>query len=170
MRPTSKEAAISLLELTASESPQLLPWAVQVLRSSGAGLALAKIATDWGADVEILAPVVLKAVADLDTLIRCRKLWRRPEQVLRLPNAKAIADLATAHHTRMFTAPAWRRNTIERRSKLQRIAARCSSAHRADSTIRWMLNFLQLPEGHAEPVSGRKLGGQGVSASRRCGV
>ncbi len=116
-----------LLELVASERPDLLGPLIEALEHGPAGHGLAEVAEVWGIRPEDraddLGPVAVRASRHLDRLERRRPgTWRHPNQVVDAPNVEALATVADARHGRADGIARGRRLDILRR-KLQRVAA-----------------------------------------------
>ncbi len=114
-----------LLELVASERPDLLEPLIEALGHGPAGRGLAEVAEVWGVRPEDrdddLGPVAVKASKHLDRLERRRTGWRHPAQVVDGPNVQALASLAGARRTRVDGIASARRLGIVRR-KVERVA------------------------------------------------
>ncbi len=115
-----------LLELVATERPELLGPLVKALEYSPARPGLVQVAEVWGVQPEDLAAdlgaVAARASRHLDRLERRRPgTWRHPAQVVDAPNVEALATVADARHGRAEGMARARRLDILRR-KLRRAA------------------------------------------------
>ncbi len=129
-----------LLELVASERPDLLGPLVEVLELGPAGRGLAEVSEVWGIRSEDLAadlgPVAVRAAKHLDRLERRRPgTWRHPDQVVDAPNIEALATLADARHGRTEGIARARRLDILRQ-KLERVARAEQARHELDAFLR----------------------------------
>ncbi len=116
-----------LLELVATERPDLLAPLVETLQNSPGRRGLAKVAEVWGIRPEDraadLGAVAVRASRHLDRLERRRPgTWRHPDQVVDAPNVEALATVADARRERADGIARARRLDILRR-KLRRVAA-----------------------------------------------
>lgn len=91
---------VRLLELVASETPDQLGFALDMLAHSPARGQILALATRWGVGLEELGATGLRASSDLGRLERRRSNWRRPDQVCRYPNGAALLDLCLSRRDR----------------------------------------------------------------------
>ncbi len=96
---------LGLLELVASEHPDLLGPLLEALEHSPASRGLAEVAEVWGMRPEDrdddLGAVAVRASKHLDRLERRRTGWRHPGQVVDAPNVYALLDFANARRGRV---------------------------------------------------------------------
>ncbi len=116
-----------LLELVASERPNLLGPLIETLKHGPAGRGPAEVGEIWGIRPEDraadLGAVAVRASRHLDRLERRRPgTWRHPDQVVDAPNVEALATVADARRERADGIARARRLDILRR-KLRRVAA-----------------------------------------------
>ncbi len=146
-----------LLELVASERPDLLGPLAEALEHSPARPGLAEVAEVWGVRPEDraadLGAVAMRAARHLDRLERRRPgMWRKPGQVVDAPNVQALATLADARHGRAEGIARTKRLNILRR-KLERIADLEHQRRELDAFLRepappvdpeWLRQFLTM--------------------------
>ncbi len=125
-RPGRGFFVAGLLEMVASERPDLLGPLVEVLEHGPAGRGVAEVAEAWGIRPEDRAAefgaVAARASRHLDRLERRRPgTWRHPDQVVDGPNVQALASLAVARRGRVDGIARAKRLDILRR-KLERVA------------------------------------------------
>ncbi len=141
-RPGRGFFVASLLELVASERPDLLGPLVEVLERGPAGRGVAEVAEAWGVRPEDraadLGPVVVRASRHLDRLeMRRPGTWRHPAQVVDGPNVQALATLADARHGRS--------EGIARAKRLNIIRRKLGRAAEVERARRELAAFLQAP-------------------------
>ena len=135
-----REAVVGLLELLASERPDLLGPVFEALKYSPASPGLAQVAELWSirpedraADLEAVA---VRASSHLDRLERRRPgTWRHPGQVVDGPNIAALVSLASARHGRVEGMARGKRLNVIRR-KLKRAAAVERQRRQLDAFLR----------------------------------
>ncbi len=114
-----------LLELVASERPDLLGPLIEALEHGPAAHGLTEVAEVWGIRPEDraddLGPVAVRASKHLDRLERRRTGWRHPGELVGSPNVAALASLADARRRRVDGIARARRLDIVRR-KVERVA------------------------------------------------
>ncbi|MCP3959662.1 MAG: hypothetical protein GY719_17575 [bacterium] len=138
MKRPNKAAAIAVLEVVATESPEQLDWLCSTLAQSQARADLRQLAAEQlgGVDVDQIAGVVRKAERDLGVLrSRIRRHWRHPRELVEAPNVAALHTLASARARRSPGGSPARRAWL-------RLAQRLLRAHHADRRCRRLLDFL----------------------------
>ncbi len=127
-----------LLELVASERPELLGRLVEALEYSPERPGLVQIADLWGLRPEDLTAdlgaLAARASKHLDRLERRRSGWRDPRQLLADPNVPALASLANARRRRMAGTRARRLDIVRR--KVERVAKHEQLRRRLDAFLR----------------------------------
>ncbi len=144
-----------LLELVASERPELLAPLVEALEHSPARPGLAEVAEVWGVRSEDraaeLGAVAMRAARHLDRLERRRPgTWRHPRQVVDSPKVQALVILADERHGRVEGIARTKRLNVLRR-KLRRVAEVERQRRELDAFLRepappvdpeWLRQFL----------------------------
>ena len=115
----------ALLELVASDRPDILGPLIEALEHGPASCGLAEVAEVWGIRPEDraadLGTVAVRAAKHLDRLERRRAGWRHPGQVVDAPNCQALASFANARRVRVVgIARAGRLDILLR--KVERVA------------------------------------------------
>ena len=131
--------ALALVELVASESPELLRFAVESLAASPARLALLELVELFDVDrpTELISRA-LTAVAQLDRLELHARRWKAPVDHFgedALP-AAVLASVARARADR------WRRQGRNRPGELMRVDRRLREAARHERTANMVREFL----------------------------
>ncbi len=131
-----------LLELVATERPELLAPLVEALEYSPARPGLVQVAKVWGVRPEDLAAdlgaVAAKASKHLDRLEHRRPgTWRHPAQVVDSPNVEALATVADARHGRA--------EGIARAKRLNILRRKLGRAAEVERARRELGAFLQAP-------------------------
>ncbi len=85
-------AVEAVLELTASERDDYLPWLVSMLERSPARVAVSQVADDW--QTNELVEVATRAARDLDRLERRRAAWRHPDRFVDDPHIPSLLAFA----------------------------------------------------------------------------
>ncbi len=127
-------AIAAILELSASEQPELLEFQAHALLNSTMGFALRKLATALDVTPEKVGPTIWRACADLDRLEKLRRTWREPRQVLDSPNVAALRYACRARLNRVSPSP--------RQQRLQRTLRRIERAHDLARTRAWVNDFI----------------------------
>ena len=126
-------ASIAILELTATEHPELLEFQIHVLGNSTMSFALEKLATAFDVSRRRIGSTVLKACKDLDRLEQRRGAWREPAKILDSPNLAALLSVGTARLGRLSRA---------RRLRLERIMHKVERAYRLARSRAWIEAFI----------------------------
>jgi len=139
-----------VLELVASERPDLIGPLVKALERSPTGHGIAELAKLWGIAPEDctaeLAETALITTKHLDRLERKRGVgWRHPRQLVDAPNVPALHSFALCRRGRV-TGPRSRR--------LEVIGLKLERAADSDRRRQMVETFLREP---APPVDGRWL-------------
>ncbi len=139
-----------LLELVASERPDLLRPTVKALEFSRAAASVAELVERWGIGPENraadLAEIAAKTSDHLDRLERKRTSWRHPREVVDSPNVAALLAFA---YGRCGRVP-----DLRRRRRLEIMARKLERAAESDRRRRSVERFLGEP---ARPVDSRWL-------------
>ncbi|MCP3957077.1 MAG: hypothetical protein GY719_04430 [bacterium] len=165
MKRPNKAAALAVLEVVATESPEQLAWLCATLAVSPARAGLRKLAADCGVlDVDQIGGVLEKAAQDLYVLrSRYRSRWRHPRELVEAPNIDALHVLALA---RAWRSPAgsparsaWL--TISRRMTKAQILDRgpLEEPMSGSDPERWIRRWIGLPLSNQKtpPVAGGSL-------------
>ncbi len=133
------EAAAAVLELAASEHPELLEFQVHVLANGTMSFALDKLASSLDVPRRQLAPTVLRACKDLDRLERRKGTWREPAKILDEPNLAALFYVGSARLERVSIPP--------RRQRLERVVRKVERAYGLARSRAWIEAFIgPLPQ------------------------
>ncbi len=128
-----------LLELVASDRPDLLGPLIEALEHGPAGRGVAEVAEFWGIRPEDraddLGPVAVRTAKHLSRLEKRRTGWRHPAQVLDAPNVPALASFADARRGRVVGIARARRLDILRR-KVERVAKLEHQRRQLDAFLR----------------------------------
>ncbi len=128
------KSTLAVLEIVASEQPQLIEFQVQALLDSPLSFALRELAATFGVAPRDVGEPVVRACAHLDRLERYRRTWRDPAEVVDSPNLAALVSVCRAR-IRRASQP-------KRRQKLERILRRVEPAQGLARTRAWIDNFL----------------------------
>ncbi len=131
------KATAAVLELTASEHPELVEFQAHVLRSGTMSFAFRQLAAELGVAPDQLGWTVFQASRDLDRLEAYRGRWRDPAAVLGAPNYAALISVCRA---RLERVP-----QLSRQRRLERILGRIDAAYQLTRTRAWIDNFLGPP-------------------------
>ncbi len=121
--PISSAEVAGLLELLASERPDLLAPVVQALTSSPAVAGVTDLVRRWNVGyttADELAALAAKTAEDLDLLERSRHGWRHPRDVVEDPNLAALHSFVHGRRERLAIKSHRRLEIIGR--KLERAA------------------------------------------------
>jgi len=129
------EASIAVLELIASEQPELLEFQAHVLWNGTMSFAVEELAAAFSVPPQELAGAIGRACHDLDRLEKRRGAWRDPGQVLGTrPNLAALRHLCQARLRRAWHLP--------RRRRLERIYQKLEAAYAHARTRAWIDDFI----------------------------
>ncbi len=128
------ESTLTVLEIVASEQPDLIEFLAQSLVGSPVSFAIRELAATFGVAPEDVGETVGRACTHLDCLERHRRAWRQPAEVVESPNLAALVTVCRAR-IRRASPP-------KRRLKLERILRRIEPAHRLARTRAWIDDFL----------------------------
>ncbi len=124
-----------MMELVASQRPDLLPIYLDMVSNSPARFAVLELASDLGVrEPRDLYPVMLKISADLDRLERKRTGWRHPQQLVHEPN---VGGLPYFCYARMNNVAG-----ISRRRRLEIIARKLQRVYDQEKTRAWITDFI----------------------------
>ncbi len=130
-----REGIASMMELVASQRPDLLPIYLDMIANSPARFAILELASDLGVqEVQDLYPVVLKISADLDRLERKRTGWRHPHQIVPNANVRGLLYFCNARIQNVAG--------ISRRRRLEIIARKIQRVHDQEKTRAWITDFI----------------------------
>lgn len=136
---SSAESVTALLELTASQRPELLGLQLQTVSTSAMRSTLYELAHTFDVPPERVRATVAKACQDLDRLEGQRgKGWRDPKKVLEAPNVAALFHLCRARVGRISTG--------RRRRHLESIVRKLKLARDLDRNRAWIEDFIGLPQ------------------------
>ena len=124
-----------MLELVASQRPDLLPVYLDMAANSPARFAVLELASDLKVrEIQDLYPVVLKIIADLDRLEKRRAGWRHPNQIVTDPNVGGLLYFCRA---RIQNVPG-----IARRRRLEVMARKLERVFEQERTRAWIDDFI----------------------------
>ncbi len=130
-----REGIAAMLEIVASQRPDLLPIYLDMVANSPARFAVLELASDLGVrETQDLYPVVLKITADLDRLERKRTGWRHPQQLVNNPNVRGLLYFCRA---RIQNVPG-----IARRRRLEVMARKLQRVYDQEKTRAWITDFI----------------------------
>ncbi len=130
-----RENLAAMLEILASQRPDLLQVYLDMACNSPARFAMLELAADCSLrDTKDLGQTVLKATADLDRLERRRGGWKHPRDVVHRPN---VGGLLVFCHARLQNVTG-----IGRRRRLEFIARRLQRVHERERTMAWITDFI----------------------------
>lgn len=104
---------VAILELVASEHPEVLDFQLETLLNSVMRSAVLQLAADLGVPLAKLGQTVYRASLDLDRLEKRRGVWRDPVRILESPNVAALLHVCAARAGRV--------QGVVRRRKLEMI-------------------------------------------------
>ncbi len=130
-----REGIASMMELVASQRPDLLPIYLDTVSNSPARFAVLELASDLGVrEPQDLYPVVLKITADLDRLERKRTGWRHPQQLVSNPNVGGLLYFCNARIQNVAG--------ISRRRRLEIMARKIQRVYDQEKTRAWITDFI----------------------------
>lgn len=130
-----REGIAAMLELVASQRPDLLPIYLDMVANSPARFAILELASDLKVrEIQDLRSVVLKISADLDRLERRRTGWRHPQQIVARPN---IIGLLYFCRARIRNA-----SGIARRRRLEVMSRKLQRVYDQEKTRDWITDFI----------------------------
>ena len=130
-----REAMAAMLELVASQRPDLLPAYLDMASNSPARFAVLELASDVDVrDANDFYPTLLKIVADLDRLERRRGGWKHPRQVVRNPNVGGLLYFCRARIQNVAG--------IGRRRRLEVMARKLQRVYDREKTRAWITDFI----------------------------
>ncbi len=130
-----REGIAGMLELVASQRPDLLPIYLDMVSNSPARFAVLELASDLNVrEPQNLYPVVLKISADLDRLEKRRTGWRHPQQIVAAPH---VAGLLYFCRARIQNVPG-----IARRRRLEVMARKLQRVYEQEKTRAWINDFI----------------------------
>ncbi len=130
-----REGIAGMLELVASQRPDLLPIYLDMVANSPARFAVLELASDLNVrETQDLHPVVLKISADLDRLERRRTGWRHPRQIVSSPHVGGLLYFCRA---RIQNVPG-----IARRRRLEVMSRKLQRVYDQEKTRAWINDFI----------------------------
>lgn len=137
MKNSAEGAVVAVLELTASECPELLDFQLETFLNSPMRFAVLELTTAFDVPHEKLALTVYKACLDLDKLEKRRGAWRDPAQVLESPNVAALFQLCSARMGRV--------TAVTRRRRLEAVCRKLGQAWELARDRAWIEAFIGPP-------------------------
>lgn len=141
----SVEAVVAVLEVLASERPELLAFELEALLNSPFRFAVQELHGALGVRLEELALVLYAASADLGKLEQLRRAWRDPRKVLSSPNVPCLLILCRARLGRI--------RGVRRRHKLEVVLRKLGAAHEHARSRAWIEDFIGPPLPQRQEVS-----------------
>ena len=132
-----RHQTIAVLELLVAQARNLLPYQLELTRQSALRHALDELAREWRTTPENLADTLTSAGDALERLIRRRRVWRDPAEVLDAPNVAAILALAEARAARIVN--------VVRRRPLEQVCRKLRRALDQQSCRQRIEQFLAEP-------------------------
>ncbi len=130
-----REGIAAMMELVASQRPDLLPVYLDMVANSPARFAILELAKDFGVrEPQDLYPVLLKISSDLDRLERKRTGWRHPKQIVAKPNVTGLLYLCNARIQNVAG--------ISRRRRLEIMARKLQRVYDQEKTRAWITDFI----------------------------
>ena len=130
------EGVASLLEMVASERPDILGWVLDLLQHSPVRFAILRLLREWEVgETRRAAPFLRKAVTDLDRLER--RHWTKPQQIIPKPHLGSLVLMATARAQRIHGSV--------RRRRMAGIAGKLKRCYENERTRRYVDALLQEP-------------------------
>lgn len=145
-RDSSLEALVCVLELTASERPELLDLHLDALLHSNMRPTVLRLAAEFGVSVDKLEHSLYRASLDLDRLEKARRVWRDPARVLEAPNLAALVGLCRARAGRV--------HAIARRRRLETILGKLERAYELARSRAWIEDFIGPPQNQRQEAQG----------------
>ena len=133
-----RDSMAAMMELIASQRPDLLPAYLDMAGNSPARFAILELARDLGVrEPRDLQREVLKSIADLDRLEKRRSGWRHPRQIVHQPNVGGLLYFCRA---RIDNVP-----EEGRRRRLEVMAHKLERAFDREKTRAWITDFIGTP-------------------------
>ncbi len=140
------EATAAVLELTASEQPELLDFQAHVLCNSSMSFAVQKLAAAFDVPLEKVGPTVSRACKDLDRLENHRGASWEPAKILEAPNLAALLYLCKARLNRV--------QDVKRRLRLGKVLRRLKPAYDLARARAWVDDFIGPLPAKAQEAQG----------------
>ncbi len=128
------EASLAVLELAASEQPELLEFQAHVLGNSTMSFAVQKLAAAFDVPPEKVGRTVTLACKGLDRLEKHRGKQQDPEKLLDAPNLAALLHVCHARLNRV--------TQVNRCRRLERIQRTVKRAYEQARTRAWIDDFI----------------------------
>jgi hypothetical protein len=141
---------VRVLEVIASEQPDLIGPLVEALEFSPARRGLAALAEAWEEQIADLGDLAIRTARHLDRLEKRSGAWRHPDQVVEAPHVPALASFVVARCDRVTPEPRSRRLNVLA-IKLQRIATLEQERRKLEAFLRepmkpvdpeWLRDFM----------------------------
>lgn len=128
---------VALIELAASERPQLLDLQLDTVLNSPMRFAAHNLASDFGVPVDQIGVTISRACHHLDRLEKRRGHWRDPSAILESPNVAALLQVCEARLEHV--------SGKQRQRRLEAILRKLEQAHERARTRAWIEAFLDPP-------------------------
>lgn len=158
MKCTRFEKTVALLELTASQRPELIEFQVEAISSPWHGLPVDELSSAFQSRPEHVSRTVLEACRDLDRLEKAKDAWQDPRQVLERPNLAALQIVCQARLSRVPGLVHRRRLAVIRRklSKAQELARVRDLIEDFIGVGSATTDAIPEPSGSADAINGRR--------------
>lgn len=138
------QGVAAILELTASEQPELLGLQIHILVNSPMRFAVDQLAAHFGVASSEMGATVFQACHDLEKLERRGSRWRDPGEVVEHPNLAALCEMCRARSCRVMG--------LTRRRRLEAVLRRLRGALELARSRAWIEAFIGPPRaGTQEP-------------------
>ena len=136
MNEQAMTAVANLLELIATDRPELLDLQQDTLLNSPLQFAVRNLAAAFGVPQDRVAATVYRACQDLDKLTATRRVWSDPAQVLESPNVAALYHVCYGRLGR---------TAGPKRGRLEITYRRLRKAHELQRSRDWIEAFIGRP-------------------------
>ena len=131
------EVSAAVLELTASELPEMLEIVAHMLATGTMSFTIHRLVAAFEVPPAQIAETAWRACADLDHLEKQRGPWRDPAKFLNAPNLAALLYMCQARLNRV--------PQLARRRRLERILKRVEGTYRHSQARAWIEDFIGEP-------------------------
>ncbi len=129
-------AVVELLELTASNRPELLDFQLDTLLNSPVRFAVRNLASTLDVSIGKVAVTIYRACNELDQLTMMRRVWSDPGQVLESPNVAGLYHVCQARLGR---------TSGPKRGRLEITLRRLRKANDLLQRRQWIEDFIGRP-------------------------
>ena len=133
-----RESLAAMIELLASQRPDLLPVYLDMAGNSPVRVAILELVSEFDVrEPTGLCEAALKTRTDLDRLEKRRGGWRHPQQVVTQPHIGALLYFCRARIQRV--------SNNGRRRRLEVLARKLERVREREKTMAWINNFIGSP-------------------------